>query len=103
MIREYRIGIKNAENKIYKLVKDNIYSDKKIINKNSKIVILPEQGVGDQILLSSMYHDYLKLDLKTFIFIDERLRPLYERSFNFTKFINLNDFETIKKLKTNNY
>ena len=103
VLYENRIEIKNAENKIYKLVKDNIYSDKKIINKNSKIVILPEQGVGDQILQSSMYHDYLKLDLKTFIFIDERLRPLYERSFNFTKFINLNDFETIKKLKTNNY
>ena len=75
----------------------NFLIDKNKISKNSNILVVKEQGVGDEILYASMYPDLLKKFPNTIIETDKRLISLFERSFksnknekfvNFTKFSN---------------
>jgi tetratricopeptide (TPR) repeat protein/ADP-heptose:LPS heptosyltransferase len=62
----------------------------KIINENSKILIWAEQGLGDQIIYSSMLNDLPRSNSIT-VSIDKRLMNIYRRSFKFLKFINSED------------
>ena len=54
---------------------------KNILNKNSNILVLREQGIGDEILYGSMYNDLLKKFTNLTIECDERLIPLFKNSF----------------------
>ena len=54
---------------------------KDIIHPNSKILVLREQGVGDEILYSSMYKDLLLLCPNTKIECDRRLKNIFCNSF----------------------
>lgn len=62
----------------------------KVINKNSKILIWAEQGLGDQIIYSSILNDLPRSNSIT-VSIDKRLINIYRRSFKFLKFINSED------------
>ncbi len=53
--------------------------------KNKSIYIWHEQGVGDQIIYSSLLFDALKTKNNFYVSIDPRLICLYERSFNWAK------------------
>ena len=55
------------------------------------ILIFGEQGIGDQILFSSILHDLLKLNHKIILKIDPRLIPLFKRSFKECIFLSIND------------
>ncbi len=63
--------------------------DKNINLTNSKnILIVKEQGVGDEILFSSMYNDILKNNFsKIHIECDKRLLEIFKRSFNKNIFV----------------
>ena len=50
--------------------------------KEDKILVVREQGIGDEILYASMYADMLKKFPNTYFESDERLITLFERSFN---------------------
>ena len=66
-------------------------------NKNKNLLIWGEQGIGDQILYSSMIQDlYFEGDLT--IALDKRLIKIYENSFEKIQFIDLKNIENI-----NNY
>ena len=69
--------------------------------QNLKIIIVPEQGIGDQILFSSMYTEFIKLNPECKIVVDDRLLKIFKRSFEFKDFIlesNLNKiFYYVKK------
>ena len=67
---------------IYKIIKNNIYN-KKLVPQNLKIIIVPEQGIGDQILFSSMYTEFIKLNPECKIVVDDRLLKIFKRSFDF--------------------
>jgi len=54
---------------------------KNILDKNSNILVLREQGIGDEILYGSMYNDLLKKFTNLTIECDERLIPLFKNSF----------------------
>ena len=56
-------------------------SIKSKITSNDKILIVREQGVGDEILFSSMYNDLLNKYKNISIETDTRLIKIYERSF----------------------
>jgi len=68
------------KNSTLELVKNKIPKDN-ILNKNSKILVLREQGVGDEILYGSMYFDLLNKFSNLIIECDERLIPLFKNSF----------------------
>ncbi len=56
-----------------------------------RIVIYQEQGIGDQILYSSLLHQAIKTDNYFYVILDSRLINLYQRSFssiNNIKFIS---------------
>ena len=78
-------------NKSYNLVKNKLLNKKKI-DKSKKLLIIREQGVGDEILYSNMYKDLLEKFENTLIESDERLIDLFVGSFgkkynnNFKKF-----------------
>ena len=55
---------------------------------NKKILVWAEQGVGDQILFTSMLADFNDLVKDLTVSIDNRLRTIYQRSFPKIKFIN---------------
>ncbi len=64
----------------------------KISNKN--ILIWAEQGLGDQIIYSSLLHDALKSNNQFYVSLDPRLIPLFTRSFAWSKrikFISANE------------
>ena len=52
------------------------------IDKNKKILIIKEQGVGDEILYGSMYPDLLNKFCNVQIETEPRLISLFERSLN---------------------
>ena len=52
-----------------------------ILNTNKEILVVKEQGVGDEILYGSMYPDLLKSYPNSKIETDPRLISLFERSF----------------------
>ena len=86
-----RLGLSDfrSKNSTIDLVKNKI--PKKTINKNSKILVLREQGVGDEILYGTMYEDLLKEFSDVTIECDERLLSLFKNSFkkDGSKFVKL--------------
>ena len=55
---------------------------------NKKLLIWGEQGVGDQILYTSMLNKLLNISPSSQILLDKRLLPLLQRSFPQGKFID---------------
>jgi tetratricopeptide (TPR) repeat protein len=60
------------------------------IDGQDKIIIWAEQGIGDQIIYSSMFNDFPKSNFLT-VAIDKRLVPIYKRSFDYLNFISMDD------------
>jgi Flp pilus assembly protein TadD len=69
------------KNSTLKLVQNKI-PNKYISNKNSKILVLREQGIGDELLYGTMYYDLLNEFSNLVIECDERLIPLFKNSFD---------------------
>ena len=57
-------------------------SNKNEFNKEDKILVIREQGIGDEILFSTMYADMIKKYPNTYFESDKRLITLFERSLN---------------------
>jgi tetratricopeptide (TPR) repeat protein len=88
------------DNSIYKNENRLLESRKRLLSfgvKNKKILIFGEQGLGDQIIYLTMLKDAISNSSNIFtVFIDERLIPLYERSFQGIKFVSKKaDLDTI--------
>ncbi|PPR48008.1 MAG: hypothetical protein CFH19_00097 [Alphaproteobacteria bacterium MarineAlpha5_Bin9] len=60
--------------------KNKIWNGSKI-DKNKKILVIKEQGIGDEILFSSMYPDLIKFFPNIKIESESRLISIFERSF----------------------
>ena len=82
------------KNPTLKLIQKKI--PKNILNKNSKILVIREQGIGDEILYGTMYLDLLNEFSDLFIECDERLIPLFKNSFqnHKDKFVRLGTFSS---------
>ena len=99
-----RLGLSDFENKNSSLVyvKNKLFNESTLDN-NSKILVLREQGVGDEILYGSMYGDLLEKNQNVTFECDERLIPLFQYSLNQNhkdKFINLGSISNYEdKLK----
>ncbi len=100
-----RLGLSefNKKNPALKLIQKKL-PKKNIINKNSNILVLREQGVGDEILYGSMYYDLLNEFKNLIIECDERLIPLFKNSFKShkEKFVKLGTHSLDTK-KINNF
>ena len=81
------------KNSTLKLVQNKI-PNKNISNKNAKILVLREQGIGDELLYGTMYYDLLNEFSDLVIECDERLIPLFKNSFDFhkDKFVKLGSY-----------
>ncbi len=62
-------------------IRKKITSNKDLL-KEDKILVVREQGIGDEILYASMYTDMLKKYPNTYFESDKRLITLFERSLN---------------------
>jgi Flp pilus assembly protein TadD len=82
------------KNPTLKLIEKKI--PKNILNKNSKILVIREQGVGDEILYGTMYLDLLNQFSDLIIECDERLIPLFKNSFqnHKDKFVKLETYSS---------
>ena len=69
------------KNKNITLTKNKVWKGEKL-SKNQKILIIKEQGIGDEIVFSSMYPDILKTFPNCKIETEIRLLSLFKRSFN---------------------
>ncbi len=89
-------------NKSYNFIRDKLLNKKKIDHKK-KLLIIREQGVGDEILYSNMYRDVLEKFENVLIETDERLINLFIGSFGQkykNSFIKFGSFsKNQKKLK----
>ena len=83
------------KNPALELIKNKIPLNN-ILDKNSKILVLREQGIGDEILYGSMYFDLLNEFSDLIIECDERLIPLFKNSFpsHKEKFFKLGAFSS---------
>ena len=83
-----RLGLNEfaKRNDSYTLIKKKLLRNKNII-PSKKLLIIREQGVGDEILYGTIYEDLLKAHNDTIIESDERLIPLFINSFD-NKFKN---------------
>ncbi len=91
-----RLGLNEfvERNSSYKIIKNKLLLGKKI-NPNKNLLIIREQGVGDEILYGTIYEDLLKKYNNVIIETDKRLIPLFVESFNIAhknKFVELGYF-----------
>ena len=98
-----RIGLNefSLKNSQVNRVRKKLWNNEKI-NANDNLLIIKEQGIGDEILYGSMYGDLLKKFNNVKIETEPRLISLFEKSFNkknifvpFAKFSN--KVESLKK------
>ena len=77
-----RLGLSEFVNKnpTLKLIKNKI-PNKNILDKNLRILVIREQGIGDELLYGTMYGDLLNEFKNLVIECDERLIPLFKNSF----------------------
>ena len=88
---------------IHSIIKNHLYHNNNFNNKNLKLSIISEQGVGDQILFSSMFGDLIKIYPNTSFFVDKRLIPIFKKSFKSKNFFSLTNKKLIKnKIKQKN-
>lgn len=66
------------------------------IESNKKILIWGDMGVGDQIIFSSYFNELPKKS-KIKIILDDRLIPIYRRSFKFLDFIELKNISKFEQ------
>ncbi len=101
-----RLGLNEfvKRNENYKLIKKKILKNKKI-NPKEKLLVIREQGVGDEILYGTIYKDLLDTYKNTIIEADERLIPLFKNSLDSShqdKFVKLgyfsNNYERLKDI-----
>ena len=87
-----RLGLSDfiAKNPTLELLRNKIPKNQKI-DQNSRILVLREQGIGDEILYGTMYKDLLQSFPNVTIECDERLMPLFKNSFinSANKFVKL--------------
>lgn len=80
------------DNSIYKKERHPLEGRERLLSfevKNKIILIFGEQGLGDQIIYLTMLKDAIAYSANIFIvLIDERLIPIYERSFQGIKFLS---------------
>ena len=62
-------------------IKDKIWTDNSLINSSEKILIIKEQGVGDEILHSTIYPDLIKKFPNCKIETEDRLLSIFKRSY----------------------
>ncbi len=74
---DYEYGLINQErgNRVFPFKKWNK------LDNNSVLLITAEQGIGDQIMFSSCLPDLLKVNKNVILECDQRLAPLFRRSF----------------------
>ena len=70
-----------------KLIIDQTSIAKEEVILNKKILVLREQGIGEEILFSSMYNDLINLNNNISIETDKRLMNIFERSFKCNLFV----------------
>ncbi|MBD41851.1 MAG: hypothetical protein CMI92_00165 [Pelagibacteraceae bacterium] len=84
----------------YENIKEKLWSGEKLTNQ--KLLVLREQGAGDEILYSSMYQDLTNINKNVVFETDPRLISLFKRSFkiNFIKdkFYSKNDLDKFDKI-----
>ena len=81
--------IHNIKNKLWNGIEDI---------KDKKILVVKEQGVGDEILYSSMYRDAIKNLPGVTFECEPRLLSIFKRSFNYENFFPYLHFSKQKKL-----
>ncbi len=92
------------KNDYVKKLNSKLYRSKNLNNNKDKFLVVREQGVGDEILYSSMYGDFLNDIDNTIIECDPRLLNIFKRSFPkySDKFVTLgsitNDNEKFKQI-----
>lgn len=64
--------------------------------KPNSLLIWYEQGIGEQILFSSVFYNLEYYPQKIYIYIDKKLKSIYERSF--PKFIFLDSMHEVNKI-----
>ncbi len=87
-------------NDSYNLIKDKLLHKRKIDQKK-QLLIIREQGVGDEILYATMYKDVLENFANTYIEADERLIDLFISSFGKQHANKLKKFGFFSKNKKN--
>ena len=78
-----RLSEFSKKNPTLKLIQKKI--PKNLLDKDSKILVIREQGIGDEILYGTMYLDLLNQFSNIIIECDERLIPLFKNSFKLHK------------------
>ena len=78
-------------NKTYENIKDKLTKTRSL-NLSDKILVIKEQGIGDEILFSSMYRDLLQKFSNVKIETDPRLKEIFKRSFKKNIFYSFGHF-----------
>ena len=73
--------------KNFNLIKNTLFSDL-LINSKEKILVLREQGIGEEVLFSSIYEEIINKFDNIKIEADKRLVPIFNRSFKKKIFVD---------------
>ena len=67
------------------------------------MAVVSEQGLGENILFSSIYNDLIKINPSTIFISDPRLKLIFTRSFKDFEFIDNSDSSKIYQLGLDRY
>ena len=96
-VGENDVNAKLFNLKIHQSIKHSLFLDNNFDKKSIKLSVISEQGVGDQILFSSMIKELLEILPDTSFFIDKRLISIFSRTFNTPAFYDKLDYKIIEK------
>ncbi len=98
LIEKNKIKLNNFD-----LVKNNLFNNLRV-NPENKLLILREQGIGEEVLFSSIYQDIIKNFKNIKIEADKRLVSIFNRSFQNETFVedgyysknsNISEFDNV--------
>ena len=98
---ESRIYSRQNQGNLFSKIKKNILNDNQLYQK--KIAVLSEQGLGENILFSSIYNDFIKINSSAKFISDPRLTSIFTRSFKDFEFIDNTDNSKIDQLIEDDY
>jgi ADP-heptose:LPS heptosyltransferase len=75
---QYRFELELKDEKFF--FKKAVWTDQLV--KNKRIYLYGEQGIGDQILYGTMFREAFETQNKFIVSVDERLIPIFNRSFS---------------------
>ena len=96
---EYRIQLHHFIPEVLKVINETLLWQGQDISHDSQLIILPEQGIGDEVMFSKLVNLIQAKNKYIVLACDKRLVDIFSRSFIGIKVISINDIHSLSNIR----